>query len=163
MVLYYPADWFGFGEVRVAQLLGIAIRSKKRAEMQLLQTATVALEKGVADDFRGKPGMRQVTVLTREGWRAVCDAAGIDLPWTTRRANLLIEGLDLQASQGRILKVGEVQLLITRETDPCERMEEAYKGMFEAMAHNWRGGVCCRVLQGGEITLGDKVELIDVE
>ncbi len=147
----------------MAQLLGIAKRAKKRAEMQLMQTAAVTLEKGVADDFRGKPGKRQVTVLSREGWQAACNAAGVVLPWTVRRANLLIEGLDLKETQGRMLKIGDLQLLITKETDPCERMEEAYEGLFQALAVDWRGGVCCRVLQGGEIALGDGVELIDVE
>lgn len=147
----------------MAQLLGVAKRAKKRAEMQLMQNASVTLDKGVADDFRGKPGKRQVTVLTREGWQAACDAARVELPWTTRRANLLIEGLDLRQSQGRVLKIGDVRLLITKETDPCERMEEASQGLFEALAVDWRGGVCCRVLQAGDINVGDKVELINAE
>lgn len=147
----------------MAQLIGIAKRAKKRAEMQLLDSAQVSLEKGVGDDFRGKPGKRQVTVIAREGWQAACDDLEVKLPWSARRANLLVEGLDLKESQGCVLKIGDVKLLITKETDPCERMEEVHEGLFAALAVDWRGGVCCRVLQAGQINLGDRVELIDAE
>ena len=53
---------------------------------------------GVADDFRGRPGRRQVTVLRLEDWQAACAQAGRpELPWTTRRANLLVSGIDVAA------------------------------------------------------------------
>ncbi len=144
----------------MAQLLGIATRAKKRAEMQMLQSAEVSLEKGVANDFRGKPGKRQVTVLTQEGWQTACAEAGVELPWAERRANLLITGLDLEESVGTVIRIGAVKLLITRETDPCQRMEEAQPGLYQAMAKHWRGGVCCQVLEAGQIAVGDEVELI---
>ncbi|HHJ80874.1 MAG TPA: MOSC domain-containing protein [Candidatus Tenderia electrophaga] len=144
----------------MAQLSGIATRAKKRADMQLLQSAAVTLEKGIADDFRGKPGKRQVTVMTQEGWQTACAEAGVDLSWLERRANLLVEGLNLQESVGAIIRIGTVKLLITRETDPCQRMEEAQPGLFAAMAKQWRGGVCCQVLEAGQIAVGDEVELL---
>ena len=145
----------------MATVKGIATHPKKRAPLALLQSAMVTLERGVGEDFRGKPGERQVTVLSEEGWRAACAVAGVALDWTERRANLLIEGIDLKASAGRVLKIGDVRLRITRETDPCERMEEVHAGLYEALLPEWRGGVCCRVIAAGEITLGDKVELLD--
>ena len=144
----------------MAQLLDIAIRAKKRAEMQWLQSAQVSLEKGVANDFRGKPGKRQVTVLTQEGWQAACTEASVELPWRERRANLLIAGLDLEESSGAVIRIGAVKLLITCEADPCQRMEEAQPGLFAAMTKQWRGGVCCQVLEAGKIRAGDEVELI---
>lgn len=144
----------------MAKLIGIAQRDKKRAPMQLLNSASVSLEKGVANDFRGKPGKRQVTVLTSEGWNQACNEIKTTIPWTARRANLLIEGMDLENSANCKLKIGSAILLITRETDPCERMEEVHPELFNALKPNWRGGVCCRVVQAGDIKLGDNVELI---
>jgi len=145
----------------MANLLGIATHAKKRAALTSMQSADVTLEKGVANDFRGKPGKRQVTVLSREGWQAGCQAVGVELDWTARRANLLIEGLDLQKSAGRVLKIGDTKLLITQETDPCERMKEVHAGLYDALLPEWRGGVCCRVIQRGRISVGDTVELLD--
>ena len=147
----------------MAQLLAIAIHKEPRGEMLQLNRAMVTTEQGVADDFRGKPGKRQVTVLTREGWETACADAGTERPWHDRRANLFIEGLDLQQSQGRVLQIGAVRLLITQETDPCNRMEELSPGLFAALAPEWRGGVCCRVITDGEIKIGDEVILSDNE
>ena len=31
-------------------------------------------------------------------------------------------------------------------------MDEAEPGLMAALKPDWRGGVCCRVIQGGEIT-----------
>jgi len=144
----------------VARLLGIAMRKKSRGEMVLLQRVAITLDKGVVDDFRGKPGKRQVTVLTQEGWQAACAAAGTALPWHERRANLYIEGLVLPQSQGQIIQIGTLRLLITRETDPCKRMEAISPGLFNALASEWRGGVCCKVVVAGEVAVGDDVVLI---
>lgn len=145
----------------MAKLLGIATHAEKRGKLEQLQSAPVTLEKGIAHDFRGKPGKRQVTVLTLEGWQAACADAGVELDWTERRANLLVEGLDLQSSAGQVLKIGGAKLLITKETDPCERMEEVRCGLYQALLPEWRGGVCCQVVEAGQIHVGDVVELMD--
>ncbi len=142
-------------------LLGMAVRARKRGPMHALTQANVTMTHGVAQDFRGRPGDRQVTVLTREGWQAACQEIAADLPWLTRRANLYIEGLNLHESVGQQLQIGTMQLLITRETDPCNRMQEAHNNLFEALAKEWRGGVCCRVIQDGLIHVGDRVEIIN--
>jgi MOSC domain-containing protein YiiM len=124
------------------------------------ETVQVSCREGVGGDFRGRPGRRQVTLLSQEAWQAACTELGTDLPWTTRRANLLIKGLSFgQGSVGSILQIGDVQLEITGETDPCERMTQARAGLREALTPDWRGGVCCRVLTEGQITVGDPVSL----
>ena len=55
--------------------------------------------------------------------------------------------------------MGDALLEITGETDPCARMEQVHKGLFQALARHWRGGVTCRVLKGGELLKGMLVEL----
>ena len=142
------------------QLKGIARRSKKRATMQELEQAQVGEAFGIEGDLRGKPGKRQVTVLSVESWRQACEATGTDLPWTSRRANLLVEGLWFDKNMvGQILSIGEVKLQITKETVPCFRMDEAHPGLQDALRAEWRGGVCCRVIAGGQIQVGDTVKL----
>ena len=39
-------------------------------------------------------------------------------------------------------------------------MQEARAGLLKALAKAWRGGVTCRVLEGGGITIGDCVEVL---
>jgi MOSC domain-containing protein YiiM len=145
----------------MGRLVGIATRKASRSPMESLDQASVSTTSGVASDSRGKAGKRQVTLLARENWQAICQTIGEELPWQTRRANLYIEGINFEQTVGQIIKIGPLKLLITQETDPCSRMREVHNGLFEAMAIEWRGGVCCQVLQAGDIYVGDKVEIID--
>lgn len=125
--------------------------------MEELQSAEISVEAGVANDFRGRAKKRQVTVLAADVWRKVCAELGTDLPWTTRRANLLVDGLSLPQHAGDTLQIGEVTLRIERETDPCSRMEEQQPGLKKALSSDWRGGVCCTVIHGGSVAVGDPV------
>jgi MOSC domain-containing protein YiiM len=145
----------------MARLNGIAVRTASRAPMVEFLTTKVTVDAGVEGDCRGQPGPRQVTVLSADAWVDACEALKVDLAWTTRRANLLIEGIRFGPdSVGRILKVGDLQLEITSETDPCNRMTKACPGLREALTPDWCGGVCCRVLSGGRIAVGDPVGLL---
>lgn len=128
--------------------------------MTLHTERAVGLVTGLEGDFRGRTRNRQVTVLSREAWAAACAAVGADLPWTTRRANLLVEGLDLEETTGQRLHIGEVVLEITGETRPCTRMEEAHAGLREALTPGWRGGVTCRVVTPGTVRTGATVRLM---
>ena len=143
----------------MGRLAGISRREKKRAAMQTLERAEISTESGVARDFRGKPGPRQVTVISASAWRAACAELQDNIPWTTRRANLLVEDIELPKTIGAVLRVGPVRLRITGEVDPCSRMEEQRPGLKAALQPDWRGGVTCTVLAGGLVALGDLVEL----
>ena len=144
----------------MGRLIGIARREQKRAEMEILEDAEISEQTGVAEDFRGKPGKRQVTVISAEAWAAACNDLGKQIPWTTRRANLLVEDTQLPQRTGDVIDIGGVRLLVTMEVDPCSRMEEQYKGLKAALASDWRGGVACTVLKGGSVRLGDDVAVL---
>lgn len=141
-------------------LTGIAIKQASRSPMQETDSATITREKGLTGDFRGKPGNRQVTVLSHESWQQACSELNTELPWTTRRANLLLTGIRFNPEDvGKALLIGDVRLEITRETDPCKRMDEARQGLKNILTPDWRGGVCCRVISGGQVSAGDVVTL----
>ena len=129
--------------------------------MHITALTQVSPERGIENDYRGHPHNRQVTVLSVEDWQRACDELELNLHWTTRRANLLVEDISFgPACVGDIIQIGDLRLQITRETDPCHRMEEAKPGLMTALTPDWRGGACCRVISGGAIAVGDSVELV---
>jgi len=142
------------------QVLGIARRDVKRGPMRALESAEVSRSAGITGDTRGRPGPRQVTVLSASAWLEACAIAGTDLPWLARRANILVDGLDLRHAAGVVLRLGDdVELLVTGELDPCSRMEAAAPGLRLALADDWRGGVTCRVQRGGWLAVGAPARL----
>lgn len=131
--------------------------------MQTFERGTVSTERGLQGDHKGlKFSRRQITILAREDWeRAVAElpdlAGAVPLPWTIRRANLLVEGIALPRGTGSRMRIGPVLLEVTAQTYPCRRMEQAHPGLMKALAPDWRGGVTARVLEGGDIAVGDLV------
>lgn len=147
----------------MARLLGIAVKQQRKGAVTLHDEAMVSIHAGIVGDWRGKPGNRQVTLMSLMDWQAACHELGIELPWQTRRANLLVDDLPLYQSTGARIIVGESVLEITGETDPCERMEEAQPGLFRALASNWRGGVTCRVIANGAIHVGMEAKFVPMK
>ena len=143
----------------MGRLVGIARREEKRAPMETLDSAEVSPETGVANDSRGRPGNRQVTLLSANTWQTICSELGADIPWTMRRSNLLVEDLELPRRAGDIIEIGSVRLRVRVEVDPCSRMDEQCAGLTDALRLNCRGGVGCEVLTGGRLALGDPVSV----
>jgi len=145
----------------MATLNAIAFRRQAKGPMLQIASVDISCEAGVVPDSRGKPGRRQVTLLSLQSWQDACAVLGTELPWTTRRANLLIDGLRFSAADiGRILRIGEAELQIMLETDPCPRMDAQHDGLTAALTPDWRGGVCCRVLIDGTVRTGDAVVFV---
>jgi MOSC domain-containing protein YiiM len=148
------------------RLIGIAVRGARREPMRTLEGAFLAAGAGVEGDYKGvKHPRRGVTVLAREDWEAALaelgapeDGAG--LPWTARRANLLVEGVSLPRALGGVVRIGPVVIEVTYPTTPCSRMDEARTGLKKALYPNWRGGITARIVEGGRIALGDPVDVL---
>lgn len=143
----------------VGTLKSIAVRQASRAAMQEQTAVDVTLAAGIVQDYRGQ-GLRQVTFLDSAEWHTVMQALGVDMPWHTRRANLLIEGCDLRTAVGRRLQIGDCRFAIGGETEPCQRMDELQAGLRQALAPDMRAGVWGKVLQGGRLEVGQSVHLL---
>ncbi len=144
----------------MGHLKSIAIKSTAKADMQILESAEITVSKGITGDFRGSQIDRQVTIISESAWRKACDSINADLAWTTRRANLLVDGVEFSAADiGKGVRIGDVELKITQETSPCSLMDKLHQGLTTALTPDWRGGVCCKVISAGTIQLGDPVEI----
>jgi MOSC domain-containing protein YiiM len=146
----------------MAKLLGIATHTASKGPINTHQHILVSLDKGLENDYRGqKDPKKQVTLLSKATWDAVMAEIGESLDWTARRANLLIDDMEFNEGMiGQQVQVGAVLLEITCETDPCSRMLALNPQLKAALTPDWRGGARCKVLRGGEIQVGDAVNLL---
>ncbi|NUO64213.1 MAG: MOSC domain-containing protein [Gemmatimonadaceae bacterium] len=139
-------------------LEAIWIKRMKRGPMDEARSARLVRGRGIVGNAN-QGGRRQVTIIEREAWERTMSEVGADLAPSTRRANLMVSGVSLENSRGRVLRVGSCRIRLFGETKPCERMEEALAGLRSAMRPHWRGGAFGEVLEGGEIVVGDEAML----
>lgn len=141
----------------VAVLQQIWIKRAHRGRMDPASTATLVAGRGIRGNA-DQGGRRQVTLVDLERWQELMDRMGSDLDVQTRRANLVIDALDLFDSRGKTLRIGAARVRILGETRPCERMDEALPALQTAMRERWGGGAYGEVIDGGDIAVGDVVE-----
>lgn len=142
-------------------LEAIFLKRAHRGPMDPVSQATLVAGRGlVGNADQGR--RRQVTLLEREEWeQRVGTAGGGALAPAARRANLLVSGIRLAKSRGRVLLVGGCRLRVAGETKPCERMDEARPGLQAALQPDWGGGAFAEVLDDGAIATGDAVRWED--
>lgn len=75
------------------------------------------------------------------------------------RRNLLIAGLRSRDLLGQRLRIGEVELLVTRPRPPCGYLEQV-EGRGLATALGKHSGVCATVQVGGTLQVGDTVAVL---
>ncbi len=101
-----------------------------------------------------------MTIIAREVFDELRRTLGAGVEPAMRRANLMVSGIALPDARGRVLQVGPVRIRVNGETRPCERMDEAFPGLRDALGVDGRGGVYGEVLDDGEIAVGDPVTLL---
>jgi MOSC domain-containing protein YiiM len=151
--------------IRPGVITWIGIRIKAHEPMVVL-SETFANIGGLANDRanKGNPeSKRQVTVIQFEHLAAAASFLGVEKidPALVRR-NIVVKGINLNALKSRQFRLGDAVLEMTGFCYPCERMEQNLgKGGYNAMRGH--GGITCRVIKEGKISIGDTVSVIDVQ
>ncbi len=138
------------------RLVAIFVKRAHGGPMDARTSGELEAGRGLAGNA-DRGGRRQVTLVSSERWAELMEAIGASLDPHARRANLIVSGIDLENSRGRVLRIGSCRLQIGGETRPCQLMEETAAGLQEAMRHRWGGGAFAEVLEGGPIGVDDTV------
>ena len=132
------------------------VKRAHRGAMDARDSIELVAGRGV-EGSADRGGRRQVTIIEREVWESLMRELGSDAGPETRRANVLVSGIDLRASRGRVLRLGGTRIRVGGEVKPCERMEEAVTGLRALMYPEWRGGAFGEIVDGGTVSVGDAV------
>ena len=146
------------------RLEAIIVRGDSRADAWRVPATTAIAGVGLADDRLGKRGeaelsTRQVTLIQSEHLPVIAQLARVaEVDPVALRRNLVISGINLLALKNARLRVGGALLEIVGPCQPCSRMEAAIgRGGYAAMRGH--GGWTARVLEGGELRVGDVVRV----
>ncbi len=139
----------------------IGIRPKRLLEVHSFSEVTANPDTGLESDHfkKSSTGKRQVTLIQLEHLDLVARILGKKgiAPELLRR-NIVVSGINLLALKNQQFQVGEVLLETTGICAPCSRMEEnLWAGGYNSMRGH--GGITAKIIQGGQIKIGDVVKL----
>jgi MOSC domain-containing protein YiiM len=123
--------------------------------MDAHERARALADHGLEGCAHARPGgKRQVLFASKEHLDAV------DVPPGRIRENFTVEGADVHDwPVGQRVRAGSALFEITMVCDPCERMDAIRPGLRREL--EGRRGMLARVLEEGEVAVGDRLELID--
>lgn len=140
----------------------IGVRKARGEPMLLLDEVLANIGTGLQGDKAGaRPGgKRQVTLIQTEYLPLVQTLlAKPALTFADLRRNIAISGINLNALKDQIVQVGTARFEITGFCHPCKRLEENLgHGTFNALRGH--GGVTARVIQDGQIKIGDALQVV---
>jgi MOSC domain-containing protein YiiM len=144
----------------VGEVVTLWLKRLKRGPMDPVMFAEAIAGRGLVNN-KDQGGKRQITIIDEARWKEACDEIHVAVDPSARRANVMLRGIDLEATHGKKLRIGGCVVLIHNMTRPCERMDEAQEGLREALKPHWRAGAYGEIVEGGVIRLGDTAEWIE--
>ncbi len=135
------------------KVLTIAISEEKGVLKEPVDEVVIIEDYGIKGDAHAGPGTRQVSVLPVEALSMVPEEKKEEV-MEGHTENIVIEGIPLEKLKiGARIRVGEAVL------------EIAHIGKDEFKDHGRayivsREGRFCKVIKGGKVRVGDKVELV---
>lgn len=144
----------------MAEIAALWLKRFKRGPMDPVDSAQLVAGRGLAGNAN-QGGKRQITIIDEAAWREATSDVGVEVDPSKRRANVMLRGLNLEQSRGKLLRMGECLIRIYGETRPCEQMEEAQPGLRKALDPHWRAGAYGEIVEGGTIRIGDPAWFVE--
>nr|HAQ91936.1 MOSC domain-containing protein [Afipia sp.] len=149
--------------VRPGELVWIGLRPARRAGIVTPASAGLVAQRGIEGDRykTSSNGARQVTLIAAEDIAAIAAFLGRDAvaPDLLRR-NFVTRGINVAALKGMRFRIGHAVLEGSGDCAPCSWMEEAL-GTGGYNATRGHGGITARIIEGGDVRLGDAITRLD--
>lgn len=141
----------------MGKVIAICTSPARGTQKHQVPTARFTVEWGIEGDAHGGNWHRQVSLLSADKIAAF-NARGANVQPGAFGENLVVEGFDFRALPvGTLLRCGDVLLEMTQIGKECHSHCEIFKRMGECIMPTQ--GVFARVLEPGEIRVGDEMEI----
>ena len=148
--------------IRPGEVGWIGLRRERKAPMEVVRSATLVAGRGIEGDHYDsrRNGPRQVTLIAEEDLGAMAGFLGRPVEPGQLRRNIMVRGVNLIALKDRRFRIGGALLEYSGPCEPCGRIETNL-GPGGYNAARGRAGITARVLEGGEVRVGDAVTRVD--
>ena len=145
---------------RSGELVWIGLRPKRQNEMLGVTQVSADPITGLdGEHYAGRSRNRQVTLIQHEHLAAISSFTNDTVSPEKLRRNLVVRGINLLALKKQHFQIGDVILKVTGLCHPCSRMEQVLgSGGYNAMRGH--GGLTASILQGGSLSVGDRVSFL---
>lgn len=142
----------------MGKIMAVCISEKRGTQKKNIEKVRLIENFGLEGDAHGGNWHRQVSLLSYEKVRAF-EEKGISVEDGAFGENLLVEGFDFKTLPvGTRFCCGDVLLEMTQIGKECHSHCEIYQAVGDCIMP--REGVFARVLHGGEIQIGDEMEIV---
>ena len=138
----------------MAMIVGVwTSPARKSGRMDGHERRQAVVGQGLEGCAHANPPKREVLFASKDH----LDSIGVD-PGAIRE-NLTVEGDDVQQWPiGQRVRAGGAVFEITMVCDPCHRMDELRQGLRAEL--DGKRGMLARVVESGEVAVGDEIELL---
>jgi MOSC domain-containing protein YiiM len=139
---------------RMAKIVGVwTSPGRGTARMDAHDRRNAIVGGGLDGCAHANPPLREVLFVSKEH----LDSVGVE-PGAIRE-NLTVEGGDVQEwAIGQQVRVGDALFEVTMVCDPCRKMDALREGLRAEL--DGKRGMLARVVEGGEVAVGDEIELL---
>ena len=142
----------------MGKIMAVCISEKRGTQKKNIEKVRLIENFGLEGDAHGGNWHRQVSLLSYEKVRAF-EEKGISVEDGAFGENLLVEGFDFKTLPvGTRFRCGDVLLEMTQIGKECHSHCEIYQAVGDCIMP--REGVFARALHGGEIQIGDELEIV---
>jgi len=138
------------------RVIAIHIAPGSRLPMKSVERVEVEAGKGIVGDRYHGSKHRHVSVQSATSLAEAAEVYGAPIDPIGTRRNLTVSEGEVPRQPGERLLIGDVVLEVVRVAAPCKLLDDTLgRGAQEALRR--RAGTIFRVLEGGTISVGDKV------
>ena len=152
-----PAESAQWEIETMASVLHLFRANQRRLPMEAVASIRAVANSGLEGCAHARTGSaRQVLLMDSETLELMELEPGII------RENITTRGINVNGLvPGQRLRMGDAQLEVSLPCTPCDLLEKIRPGLRREL--RGRRGMLCRVIEGGVISQGDRIERVSVE
>lgn len=142
-------------------VLAVCISARRGMQKKAVKRVELVTDYGITGDAHAGPGHRQVSLLSLSSIEKI-KARGVETFPGIFAENIVTVGIELVSLPlGTVLSVGSSRLQVTQIGKECHSHCAIYEQAGDCVMP--REGIFARVLEGGIVAEGDRVELLTAD